>query len=408
MSRIASSRVAEPTSRRRRNLMATAMATAVLTGLLLPGASSAAGSSRTVASIGLREATVTTSTTVTGGKFYGPGIAADSLANTQVGGTSCGCTNSMTSYRFRAGQTSRLAAIRIVVVGLGHPGYSAGTGGRMNISIRKDDGTSSHRPSSRSLTSATVVGSSLGSFPVIKFAAPAALSRGQLYHVVFRNVDPSPRANFISVDALMVGSGIVGKRQPKYSDLDWAQLINTGSGWKVRSQYTPILQLQYSNHAVEGVGYMEAWVGDPKTIGGASKVREVFTVSGGDRPIDSVSVRVRRTAGLGALSVRIETAGGTLIQSGTIRAGPTSMAWRTLSFSRLRTLQSGATYNLILAAPAGTTYTTYAVRQGTTYGFHRSTYFAGGRMQYTTGSGWVNTESWGNASTEGDLQFYFH
>lgn len=38
----------------------------------------------------------------TGGSFYGPGIAADTLANTQVGGTSCGCTNLMSSYRIPA------------------------------------------------------------------------------------------------------------------------------------------------------------------------------------------------------------------------------------------------------------------------------------------------------------------
>lgn len=254
----------------------------------------------------------------------------------------------------------------------------------------------------------SVAGRSLGSFPTIKFASAAALTKGQLYHVVFRNTDASPRTNFISIDGLAVETGVLTPRQPKYSDIDWAQLMNAGSGWKVRPEYTPIMQLEYSNGSIEGVGYMEVWVGDPKRIGGTSRVRQIILVSGGDRTVDSVSVRVRRTAGTGALTVRLETAGGTLIDSGTVAAGPTSMAWRTLTFDRARVLQSGSTYNVVLSAPSGTTYTTFAVRQGTSYGFHASTYFSAGRMQYTTGSSWINTQSWGASSTEGDLQFYFH
>ena len=138
----------------------------------------------------------------TGGSFYGPGIAADGLANTQVGGTSCGCANLMSSYRFRAGQTADLSSIHIYIIGLGHSGYAAGNGGKMNISIQKDDGSSNHHPSGTALASTTVSGNGLGAFPTIDFAAPASLTAGQLYHVVFKNTDPSPTVNFVRSTAL--------------------------------------------------------------------------------------------------------------------------------------------------------------------------------------------------------------
>jgi hypothetical protein len=337
---------------------------------------------------------------------YGSAIAADGLANTQVGGTSCGCANAASSYRFRALQSSALSSIQIYVIGVGRSGYSAGDGGTLDISVQTDDGTTSHRPSGTVLARTAVAGSSLPAFPRIEFVEPPDLTAGRIYHVVFRNTDPEPRANFISIDSLSVETGALSPRQARYSDTDWGQLIDTGSGWRIRPEFTPILQLNYANGARDGLGYMEAWVRDPKVISGQAKVRETFTVSGGDRTVTSASVRVRRLEGVGPLTLRLEEEGGSVIAEGTVGPGGTGMSWRTVTFPAQYQLREGSRYNLVLSADPSTTYTTFAIREGTSYGFAASLNFADGWMQYTTGDGWKDAEAWEKPSREGDLQFY--
>ena len=51
-------------------------------------------------------------------------------------------------------------------------------------------------------------------------------------------------------------------------------------------------------------------------------------------------------------------------------------------------LSAGQSYNLVLTSPAGTAYSVFAIRKGVEYGFAPTTYFADGRGQVTTGSGW--------------------
>ncbi len=335
------------------------------------------------------------------GPIYGSGISADSLANTQVGGTSCGCANLMTSYRFRASTSSALNSIRIYLIGPNYAGYGGGTGGTIEVTVQTD---ASGTPSGTTLATTTFTPGSEGAAGrVVTFPSPATLTAGQLYHIVFKNVDPSPTVNFASVNSLYVSSASV-PRQPSVSDTDWAQLMNDGRGWQLRPQYTPILNLTYANGEVAGVGYMEVWVNSPRTISGNMSVREAFTVSSSDRQISSVAVRLRRTGGSSPLVVRLETATGVLIEQGTIPASSigTSSSWATLTFASPHTLTKGQSYNVVLTSPGDTSYSIHAVREGPTYGYNPRTYFNDGYAQYTTGSGWTGF----NGGTQGDLQFY--
>src|SRR5207237_608309 len=79
------------------------------------------------------------------------GINADTLGNTQIGGTNNSST-SKTSYRFRAGQSANLTSIRVYFV-TGHSGYSGGTGGKIEVTLQTDDGTTNHAPSGTILAS---------------------------------------------------------------------------------------------------------------------------------------------------------------------------------------------------------------------------------------------------------------
>jgi len=251
-------------------------------------------------------------------------------------------------------------------------------------------------------------------FPVTTFATPPTLMKGSLYHIVFDNLSGTPSADFVSLNALLTYNS-PSPEQPGMADTDWGASIWQGS-WARRQGYTPILQLTYAGGPIQGMGYMESWVGSPETISGAASVRESFSVSGGDYTVSSASVRLKRVSGTSALSVRLERSDGTLLVTGSIPAANIAISdpaaepgssWVAATLSRPLTLQAGASYNLVLSTAAGTTYSIFAIRKGSSYGFAPSTYFADGHAQFTAGSSWTDFEAWGTPSPEGDLQFYF-
>ena len=310
----------------------------------------------------------------------------------------------MSSYRFRAVTSSGLASVRIYVQG--GSGYSAGSGGMVEISVQTDDGTASHHPSGRNLASTTLVPGnpvSTGPLPSVSFASPASLTAGHLYHLVFRNIDPEPAANFISLNGFLTYSA-TSPRQPAIPDTDWAHLLDTGSGWKTRPNYTPIAGLRYSNGVEDGVGYIEVWEGSPNEISGARAVREVFSLRSA-RSIESVTIRLRRSGGSGPLNVRIETREGRVLATASLSAASvgSEWAWERATLSRPVVLPPASSYRLALTAPSDSQYSTVAIRKGVEYSLGRSTYFPYGYAQYTAASGWIDFYG----GRQGDLQFYF-
>jgi hypothetical protein len=346
---------------------------------------------------------------------YGSCVGGDGLNNTIIGGPE----HVSSSYRFRATTTSALASIRIYVIGPAYSGYGAGTGGTFEATVQTDDGSSSHGPSGTVL--ATTTFRPTADFPLVTWTRPAALAAGTLYHVVFRNVDPDPVANYASLDGIFMYQP-TSPRQPGFTDTDWGQPMRSGSGpWSDRTNTVPIMQLNYANGVTAGSGYMETWVRSPKTVSGSAKARESFTVSGASRSVSSFSVRLMRLAGSSPLSIRLETAGGTLVEQGTIAAadievgipgdhgGTGHATWETWTFAAPRTLAASQAYNVVLSTAADTSYSVFAVRKGTSYGFAPSTVFADGHAQYTTnGTTWgAFTQDGGGALDQGDLQFCF-
>jgi len=345
---------------------------------------------------------------------YGPAIGMDSLNNTRVGGPEA----ISTSYRFRASTSSKLNSIRIYVVGPTHAGYGAGTGGTWQVSVRADDGTPNHAPSDTVL--ATTTFKPVDGLPVISWSSPASLTFGQLYHIVFENIDPNPETNYASVDGVFMYQP-TAPRQAAFSDVDWGQPMRYASGaWSDRSDTVPIMGLDYANGVTAGLGYMEVWVRSPASISGNAEVREAFTVSGPNRAVSSFSVRLMRISGTSPLTVRLETSGGTLIEQGTIsatdvavgtpgdHAGSGHATWETYTFDSPRTLVSGEGYNVVLSTASDTVYSIFVIRKGTSHGFSPTTYFSDGHAQCTTGASWGPfRQDGGGALDQGDLQFYF-
>ncbi len=353
---------------------------------------------------------------------YGTGIGVDSLANTRVGGP----TGSVASVRFRAKHTGNIIAIRAYFIWDTAPtdngGYSGGTGGTLKCAIQTDDGTANHYPSGTTLGYG-LNPSPIGKlFPVITLTSPVSVQAGTLYHMVYTNVDPTPSANYASVNCVHAKVGL-SPRQPAFADTDWAMLMGGSSdggttpdgSWAIRgfaegTSNVPILELQFADGWKEGRGYMEVWVNWPKTIGGTQAVRQNFTPTAATK-VDRMSVRLVLTSGTGDLQVRLEKADGTLVEQGSIPSTSiptTAPGWVTWSLSTPRTLAAGTAYNLVFTSSSGTVYTIFPIRQGSDYSFDGRTYFADGYAQYNDGTGWRGWFLRGvDDCRDGDLQFYF-
>ena len=147
-------------------------------------------------------------------------------------------------------------------------------------------------------------------------------------------------------------------------------------------------------------------------IAGNDVVRETFTVSGKDRIVKSVSVRLEKPAGTNPkdLTIRLERDNEGMIKvleedvisAGSIGEGKT---WVNYNFSNSHTLEVGKTYNLVLTAESGNPYKIYCIQEGTDYLGLTVGLFKDGYAQYSKDSG----SSWDffNIGYAGDLQFYF-
>src|SRR5580704_16844025 len=358
------------------------------------------------------------SPTPAAGTYYGSGIGSDGLGNTTIGPN-----QNKLSYRIRVQHTGLISAVQPYLI-MDHTGYWGGTSGSILVSIQTDDGSSSHNPSGQKLTSSLLndpdsVPTPTRYFPTFTFSAPASVTAGELYHIVFENTDPNPSVNFVSVDALYQAAAPTPS-QPTMSDTDCAVLLfadysgTQGAVWKPRQGYTPVIQLNYDDGFTEGLGYMEVWVGAPQSIAGTSSVRETFTVSGTSKTVSAVGIRVARVSGSAALTVRLEAGDGTLVEQGDIPASSLPLStsptyvWANFKFSASHTLVSGQTYHLVLQAPSGTVYQAFPIRKGLDYGYKNTTYFPDGSAQFLQNGSWVGWTQWGVTNrTDSDLQFYF-
>ena len=347
--------------------------------------------------------------------FYGSGIGADRLANTALGPNA-----NMVSYRFRAKHSGSVPQVLIYLIP-DHPGYAGGTGGKISVTLHTDDTTTLHNPSSTVLASSVIsnilaLPSPSRYFYTVKFAAAPTLSAGQLYHLVFKNIDASPTVNFLSVDDLYAPNSSTAV-QGAIGTSDAAVLLSQeGGAWQSRVGYTPVYQLDFSNGITEGVGYIEGWSGAPRAISGTYAVRERFTVSGSDVKVSAVAIRIARLRGNNPLVVRLENANGSLIEEGSIPATAIPLSsstspsyfWAHLPLATTYTLVPGDTYHLDLEATSTSTYQAFPIRKGLYYGFKTPTFFHDGHAEFEQNYSWYGWTQWGTANrTDGDLQFYF-
>lgn len=343
--------------------------------------------------------------------YYGSGVSGDTLANLVVGGPS----ENQLDFRFRSHHTGSLIGLRKTLKWNSplRTGYSGGTGGRLRFELYADDGSPDHHPTGKPLASVDYldpVGAG-ETYPLLHFPDPPALASSKLYHLLVRNTDPAPAVNYVSTNEIATCSALV-PAQPTLYDGDWAVAYKgDGEDWTLRSGYLPSLELRFSDGYVQGKGIIGAWYFAPEVISGARSVREVFTVSGSDRTVDAVYVRLKRVYGTGPLTLRLEDDAGMLIAAVTVpyTSTPKAHHWVGGLLPNPCVLARGATYHLALRAPADSRYEAFPIQDGTVAaGFDARTAFSDGQAQYDPGSGWTGWTPYTTTPyADGDLQFYF-
>jgi hypothetical protein len=319
---------------------------------------------------------------------YGNPWNAYALTNLELRG------NIQVSYRFRAEHSSLINAVRVMFVY--RSGYGAGNGGDILVELRTDDGTPNHNPSETVLTSHIIWEPMTAGFPLITFDTTGQVQEGEIYHIVFTNIDSNSSTNWVSLDCLFNQAS--GDISPVVPRTDWATIWTLSGSWAYEGRAIPILEIRYIDGYVQGLGYHEGW--PQYSIGGNNRVREVFTVSGGDKIVSDVNIRVAKSSGSGDLTVRLEDSAGTLIEEGTISSSSISntLNWVKYNFITGRKLKNGQGYNLVLSSSGGS-YTAVSMQESTSYGFSSSSEFSDGILQTTSGSSWQTASS--------DIQFYF-
>ncbi len=367
--------------------------------------------------------------------FYGVPWNADALSNDQIGYQ----PKRQADIRFRSqGGTFVAAKIFFIVATYvqrsycnqppftsSNPNncYAAGTGGTIRVDLVDDDGTSVHAPTTNVLSTITITdpmnitagppiyGVTDANFRLLtNFSAKPALVAGQLYHLLFTNLDADPTQNYISIDCLYHSLSNVN-REPGVSDTDLATLLSDdGKTWIIRKE-TPIFQVQYQDGHNEGQGYMGTRVTVPAPIVGAARARETFTPVV-THTVNAVSVRLQASGTPQPLVLRLEQGDGTLVEQGMLDASTFSKAiaqWSTFKFASPHVLTAGQPYNLVLTAPAGaSSYLIYPLEKGTNYGFDPKLVFPDGHADYDLGDGGFPTVygPWGGMSKM-DYQLYF-
>ena len=345
--------------------------------------------------------------------MYGSALAMDDKNNYQVGWRD----NEAVSHRFRAGTSSTLNSVAFVQ--RGGIGYSAGNGGRMQISVQTDSGGI---PSGDVLASLTFSpGNPSGNWEnkeALTFPNPAQLTKGVLYHIVFRNPDSSGATNYISVNEVYQYLALAD-RQPYFSN-DFAVLNNQGSGWGVLPHDTPAMDLTYGNGFHDGNAYTSLVANYYSEISGVQMSREKFTVSGSTRLVSSAAVRVKRVYGSSPLTVRLEGSNGTVLGTGTASGTEIPLSplpvqvngswdaslpgsrWVSVDFAAPITLTSGSTYRLRLSTSDDTLYAALPLREQTDPVWGSRAFHDGVAERTPNGTSWALVYPYG----ELDLQFY--
>jgi len=336
--------------------------------------------------------------------IYGNAWQANALANLEIGKFA----GRQLDIRFVAERTKNVSSVVLYMkTGVG---YSAGTGGTVNVSLQSDDGTSNHFPSGTQLDSSSAAPGNPASpvFRTFLFSGTVGLVKGTYYHLVLTNTDGSPTTNYVSLDDLANNNNTAA---PFYSSIPlllncstnacfntlailWQ---NTAPPWALKTNHIPIFAVNYADGSSQGQGYDDAAAGSGLfTIQGTNQAGQLLNPTS-DVTVGGVNVWVQKVGSPGALSISLQTAAGTVIETATIAAASiaTSFAYASANFTSNHLLTGGSSYRVVLssAADVSNNYQVFPMDSGACCGFNVPSLLSTGNYQTNTGSGWVNFNS---------------
>jgi len=347
------------------------------------------------------------------GTIYGSALGAVNCAPIGIGTPE----NTKVSYRFRAEYPNEIyAAVNSFLLDQGK-NLAAGDGGKVLVELMTDDESPQNLPSGKVLTSRLIddpkkeLAGGQGTYRFFNYRG-VFLEKGKIYHLVFSNPHSSPQNNYVSINNLIANKSAAlfpNRMQPRYENTDLAVLVYNGDKWLLRSGYTPVFNLHYSDGSKQGQGYISTRIDTPDIIGGTHMVRQIFSVAELQSGIHTISVLVRRNKNIrNPLILEILSAGGEQIFTSEIKAGSVSdlhYEWVSVTLRKPITPAKGSTYHLILRSAEENAYVTYPIMKGIHEGLD-SGIFKGGHYEFThTGNtGWKTPEK--NNNPVFDMQFF--
>lgn len=375
---------------------------------------------------------------------YGNGFSDQELSNTAIDGGNVKVYQ--LAYRFRAPTTANLNKMELFFVGETTSvttGYSSGTGGIIRVQVCADSGTglpgavlSANFDCDKNVMIFNTPRGYTG-FCLLPDALSATMSIpmqvGNIYHILFTNIDSSPSVNYMSMDEM--GWQPTGQTTLHPGQLNdpsrWSTLHKDkpGSAWYMPTDRWPVLGLRFSNGVNYGHNWMESpdWYGS-YSLGGSSinnQLRQNFTPTVNRGPFNTL--RFQAQADTSATQptplVNIQTTAGVTIPggSGVMTKDPVygnavlgSHAWRywyKFTFPSF-TFQAGTSYRAVFTAPATGSLRSAGARKGSveiyTGIFTPAANFPDGYGQATT-DGWATFDSTltGGYAQEMDLIFMF-
>ena len=265
--------------------------------------------------------------------------------------------------------------------------YSLGNGGLVTIEIHADDGSDQHLPTGTALgvIKESYVPLEIADqvYPILELDAPVAVEAGRIYHLVYRQLNPptrcTKRGGYTVAEAAGCDrdSGLIGLNGIWFSPTEdrgpWlgeiAAILTRHSaeeGWTIDPDNLSWFEIRYSDGIWTGDAYTyNDGAATAQVVSGNNQIRQRFTVSGADRPVDGVWLRAGRRSNVeeGALRVELAEEGKRVSARGLFAAEDFREcsggcgSWAYAAFDRVVTLKIGFNYVVAFSAPERAVYT---------------------------------------------------
>ncbi len=305
--------------------------------------------------------------------YFGNPIWATGPANVPVD------ANTSLAIRFAARQSGSIERASFnIKFDFERAGYHGGDCGELEATLRPDEsGVPSEELLGRMVFTDPCGGAGdIGHLVDAAFEKPVEVIGGEVYHLVFSNLDPDP-GNFVSINLLnwpddrgaayqlATGDGVLAvqaRGSAYWSGNDTGQWGQS----EVLETIYPAFELHYDNAVSQGVSYIGARFGSEVTLapGASTRIRQLFTPTE-DVTVSSAWFRGVEFAPGTALDLRIaqfdepvdepiaEQGDGITIYTGSLAAPPGTDPWFGGALSATLTFRAGITYSAEAVATAG-------------------------------------------------------